>query len=184
MFDADQIETRYAKSGDLNIAYQLFGKGDVNVVLVPGWASNVEHIWTFPEFAEFCEKLGRFACVVLLDRRGTGLSDPVLAPPTLEERMDDVRAVMDGAGWSSAAIWGISEGGPMAILFAATYPSARPRCCCTARSRESRAPTTTRSVCRPRCSPAGSAPSNRSGARARCRRPWRRTAPTTRASFG
>jgi len=122
MFDADQIETRYAKSGDLNIAYQLFGKGDVNVVLVPGWASNVEHIWTFPEFAEFCEKLGRFACVVLLDRRGTGLSDPVLAPPTLEERMDDVRAVMDGAGWSSAAIWGISEGGPMAILFAATYP--------------------------------------------------------------
>jgi pimeloyl-ACP methyl ester carboxylesterase/class 3 adenylate cyclase len=122
MFDADQIETRYARSGELNIAYQVFGKGDVHVVLVPGWASNVEHIWTFPEFADFCERLARFASVVLLDRRGTGLSDPVLAPPTLEERMDDVRAVMDGAGWSSAAIWGISEGGPMAILFAATYP--------------------------------------------------------------
>ena len=135
MFDPEQIETRYAKSGDLNIAYQLFGQGDVNVVLVPGWASNVEHIWTFPEFADFCERLARFASVVLLDRRGTGLSDPVLAPPTLEERMDDVRAVMDGAGWSSAAIWGISEGGPMAILFAAPYPERTNDLILSARSR-------------------------------------------------
>jgi pimeloyl-ACP methyl ester carboxylesterase len=122
MLDTNQIETRYAKSGELNIAYQVFGDGDLKLVLIPGWASNVENIWTLTEFAEFADKLAQFARVILLDRRGTGLSDPVVNPPTLEERMDDVRAVIDAAGWERAVIWGISEGGPMAMMFAATYP--------------------------------------------------------------
>lgn len=122
MLDPSTLETRYAKSGDLNIAYQVFGDGTLNVVYIPGWVSNVENIWIFPEFIEFADKLSQFARVILLDRRGTGLSDPVADPPTLEERMDDVRAVMDAAGWERAAIFGVSEGGPMAITFAATYP--------------------------------------------------------------
>lgn len=127
MLEPNRIETRYAKSGELNIAYQVFGAGDVNLVLIPGWASNVENIWMLPEFAGFAGSLAEFAQVLLLDRRGTGLSDPVADPPTLEERMDDVRAVLDAAGWRSAAIWGISEGGPMAMMFAATYPQRAPR---------------------------------------------------------
>lgn len=126
MLDPSRIETRYAKSGTLNIAYQVFGEGAVDLVFIPGWASNVENIWTLPEFAEFAEKLAQFARVILLDRRGTGLSDPVVDPPTLEERMDDVRAVLDAAGWERAVIWGVSEGGPMAMLFAATYPERVP----------------------------------------------------------
>jgi pimeloyl-ACP methyl ester carboxylesterase len=126
MLDITQIETRYAKSGELNIAYQEFGAGDVNLVLIPGWASNVENIWTLVEFAAFAEELAKFTRVILLDRRGTGLSDPVVNPPTLEERMDDVRAVLDAAGWERAALWGISEGGPMAMMFAATYPERVP----------------------------------------------------------
>ena len=123
MLEIDQIKTRYAKSGGLNIAYQVFGAGDVRLVLIPGWASNVESIWMLEVFASFASKLAEFAQVILLDRRGTGLSDPVAEPPTLEERMDDVRAVMDAAGWDDAAIWGISEGGPMAMMFAASYPT-------------------------------------------------------------
>lgn len=122
MLDVNQIDTRYAKSGALNIAYQVFGTGDVNLVLIPGWASHVEYAWSVREFAVFAGKLAQFAKVVILDRRGTGLSDPVSNPPTLEERMDDVRAVMDAVGWQRATIWGISEGGPMAMMFAATYP--------------------------------------------------------------
>jgi class 3 adenylate cyclase/alpha-beta hydrolase superfamily lysophospholipase len=122
MLDPSGIETRYARSGELNIAYQVFGGGDVRMVFIPGWASNVENIWTLPEFVEFARELAQFAQVILLDRRGTGLSDPVVNPPTLEERMDDVRAVIDAAGWDRAVIWGISEGGPMAMMFAATYP--------------------------------------------------------------
>lgn len=122
MLDSDQIDTRYAKSGELSIAYQVFGSGGVKLVLIPGWASHVENIWTFREFADWAERVAHFARVVLLDRRGTGLSDPVSDPPTLEERMDDVRAVLDAVGWERAAIWGISEGGPMAMMFAATYP--------------------------------------------------------------
>lgn len=81
MLDTDQIETRYAKSGDLNIAYQVFGSGDVNLVLIPGWASHVENIWSLREFAQCAEQLAQFARVILLDRRGTGLSDPVTNPP-------------------------------------------------------------------------------------------------------
>jgi len=126
MLDTSRIETRYAKSGELNIAYQVFGSGTVKVVFIPGWASNVENIWTLPAFEAFAAKLAQFAQVILIDRRGTGLSDPVANPPTLEERMDDVRAAIDAAGWERAAIWGISEGGPMAMLFAATYPQRVP----------------------------------------------------------
>ncbi len=126
MLDTRGIETRYAKSGELNIAYQVFGSGSSDIVLIPGWASNVENIWSLPAFEAFAGKLAEFARVVILDRRGTGLSDPVADPPTLEERMDDVRAVIDAAGWERAAIWGISEGGPMAMMFAATYPKRVP----------------------------------------------------------
>jgi pimeloyl-ACP methyl ester carboxylesterase len=122
MLNPDLLETRYAKSGALNIAYQVFGAGELRIVLIPGWASNVENIWTMQAFADFAAELARFAQVILLDRRGTGLSDPVTDPPTLEERMDDVRAVMDAAGWERAAIFGISEGGPMAMMFAASCP--------------------------------------------------------------
>ena len=122
MLDPDQIETRYADSGGLKIAFQIFGQGDLDLVFIPGWVSNVEHVWTMPEFAEFGTRLARFARVVLIDRRGTGLSDPIAGAPTLEERMDDVRAVMDAVGWQRAVIWGTSEGGQMAILFAASFP--------------------------------------------------------------
>jgi pimeloyl-ACP methyl ester carboxylesterase len=123
MLDPNQLDVRYAKSGELNIAWQVFGSGDVRLVLIPGWASHLENIWTLADFRAFAEKLARFARVVILDRRGTGLSDPVQDPPTFEERMDDVRAVLDAVGWERAAILGISEGGPMAMTFAATYPA-------------------------------------------------------------
>jgi pimeloyl-ACP methyl ester carboxylesterase len=123
MIDPSRLDTRYAKSGELNIAWQVFGSGDLKLVLIPGWASHVENIWTLGAFRTFAEKLARFARVVVLDRRGTGLSDPVSDPPTLEERMDDVRAVLDAVGWEQAAIFGISEGGPMAMMFAATFPA-------------------------------------------------------------
>ncbi len=126
MLDPSAIETRYAKSGGLNIAYQVFGAGAVDLVYIPGWTSNVEHMWALPENRDFLEKLASFARVVVLDWRGTGLSDPVENPPTLEERMDDVRAVMDAVGWERASIFGVSEGGPMAMLFAATYPARAP----------------------------------------------------------
>jgi pimeloyl-ACP methyl ester carboxylesterase len=122
MLDPSLIETRYAHSGGLAIAYQVYGEGSVPLVLIPGWASNIENLWTFPEFAALAEKLAQFARVIMLDRRGTGLSDPVEDPPTLEERMDDVRAVLDAADCQRAAIWGVSEGGPMAMTFAASYP--------------------------------------------------------------
>jgi len=126
MLDPSIIETRYAKSGSLNIAYQVFGQGLIDLVYIPGWTSNVEFMWTLPDNRGFLSRLASFARVVVLDRRGTGLSDPVENPPTLEERMDDVRAVMDAVGLRRAALFGISEGGPMAMLFAATYPNRVP----------------------------------------------------------
>ncbi len=117
-----QPETHYAKSGDVNIAYQVTGSGSLDIVLVPGWVSHVEHAWEEPSFAGFLHRLASFSRLIFLDRRGTGLSDPVTGMPTLEERMDDVRAVMDATGSERAALFGISEGGPMCSLFAATYP--------------------------------------------------------------
>jgi class 3 adenylate cyclase len=115
-------ETKYAKSGEVHIAYQIFGEGDLDLVLVPGFTTHVELAWEYEPSARFLEGLASFARVITFDRRGSGLSDPVLDVPTLEQRMDDVRAVMDAAGSERAALVGISEGVPMSILFAATYP--------------------------------------------------------------
>ncbi len=115
-------ETKYAKSGDVHIAYQVFGEGELDVVVVPGYTSHIELLWEHEPAARSLQGLASFARVITYDRRGSGLSDPVPDAPTLEERMDDVRAVMDAAGSERAALLGISEGGSMSILFAATYP--------------------------------------------------------------
>jgi pimeloyl-ACP methyl ester carboxylesterase len=115
-------ETRYTQSGEVNIAYQVFGEGEIDVVLIPGYVSHIELVWEHPPVARFLERIGAFARVIAFDRRGSGLSDRVEQPPTLEQRMDDVRAVMDAAGSQRAALIGISEGVTMGILFAATYP--------------------------------------------------------------
>jgi len=117
-------ETRYAKSGGLNIAYQVVGDGPFDLVYVPGWVSHVEATWDEPAHARLLGRLASFSRLILFDKRGTGMSDPVAVArlPTLEERMDDVRAVMDAAGSESAALFGSSEGGLMSVLFAATYP--------------------------------------------------------------
>jgi pimeloyl-ACP methyl ester carboxylesterase len=114
--------TRYALSGDAHIAYQVFGEGDLDLVFVPGFVSNIEHYWEMPGTPKVLERLGSFARVVMFDKRGTGLSDPVAGPPPLEQRMDDMQVVMDAAGVERAALFGISEGGPASVLFAATYP--------------------------------------------------------------
>jgi class 3 adenylate cyclase len=115
-------ETRYARSGEVHIAYQVFGDGSFDLVLVPGFTTHVELVWEYGPTARFMEGLASFARVIAFDRRGSGLSDPVAHAPTLEQRMDDVRAVMDAAASESAALVGISEGVPMSILFAASYP--------------------------------------------------------------
>src|SRR3954471_2890923 len=115
-------ETKYARSGDVHIAYQVFGQGNLDLVLVPGFVTHIELIWEAEPSARFLEALGSFARVITFDRRGSGLSDRVTEPPTLEQRMDDVRAVMDAAGVERAALVGMSEGVTMGILFPATYP--------------------------------------------------------------
>ena len=115
-------QTHYAKSGEINIAYQVVGNGPLDLVFVPGFVSHLDLQWADPRIARFLEKLASFSRLILFDKRGTGLSDPVAAPAPLEDRMDDVRAVMDAAGSERAALFGLSEGGPMSILFAATYP--------------------------------------------------------------
>jgi class 3 adenylate cyclase len=115
-------QTRYARSGDVHIAYQVFGEGELDIVMVPGFTSHVELVWEHEPAARGLEGLASFARVITFDRRGSGLSDPVAEAPTLEQRMDDVRAVMDAAGSERAALIGISEGASMSILFAATYP--------------------------------------------------------------
>ena len=113
---------RYAKSGDLNIAYIVEGSGDIDLVWIPPWISQVEYLWAEPTLAAVMQRLTQFARVITFDRRGSGLSDPFFGAPTLEEQMDDVCAVLDAAGSEHAAIAGTLEGGPMAALFAATYP--------------------------------------------------------------
>ena len=117
-----QPATQYAKSGDIHIAYQAFGDGPINLVLVPGFVSNVESYWDQPDLARFLRRLGGYARVVTFDKRGTGMSDRVAELPGLDQRMDDLRAVMDAAGMEQAALLGISEGAPLCVLFAATYP--------------------------------------------------------------
>jgi pimeloyl-ACP methyl ester carboxylesterase len=115
-------ETKYALSGDVHLAYQVFGGGDLDLVLVNGFTTHVELVWEHEPARRFLEGLASFARVINFDRRGSGLSDPVAEAPTLEQRMDDVRAVMDAAGSERAALFGISEGASMSLLFAATYP--------------------------------------------------------------
>jgi len=119
-------ETRYAKTVDgVHIAYQVTGEGPVDMVFVMGWATNIEAMWEEPDFGRFLRRLASFSRLILFDKRGVGLSDRVAEDrlPSLETRMDDVRAVMDAAGSERAVVFGVSEGGPMSILFAATYPA-------------------------------------------------------------
>jgi class 3 adenylate cyclase len=118
----DMPETRYARSGAVSIAYQVTGDGPFDLVHVPGFVSHVELAWTVPGQADFIRRLSSFSRLIRFDKRGTGMSDRVEGAPTLETRMDDVRAVMDAVGSERAALLGSSEGGPMSILFAATYP--------------------------------------------------------------
>ena len=117
-----RAEVQYAKSGDVNIAYQVSGEGPFDLVFVPGFVTHVEIEGTMPSFAPTVEKLSSFARLIRFDKRGTGMSDRVSGAPTLEQRMDDVRAVMDAVGSRRAAFFGLSEGAALAILFAATYP--------------------------------------------------------------
>src|SRR5579863_619645 len=115
-------ETRYAKSGNVSIAYQVTGSGDFDLVFLPGFVSNLDQIWENPNWAHFFSRLAGFSRLILFDKRGTGLSDRVAGIPDLEARMDDIRAVMDAVGSERAALLGVSEGGAMSMLFAATYP--------------------------------------------------------------
>jgi pimeloyl-ACP methyl ester carboxylesterase len=115
--------THYAQSMDgTNIAYQVHGEGSPDLVFVPGFVSHVELVWEEPAIARFLRRLASFSRLIFFDKRGQGLSDRLGRPPTLEESMDDLRAVMDAADCERAAIFGVSEGGPMSMLFAATYP--------------------------------------------------------------
>ena len=117
-------QTRYVQNGDVNIAYQIVGDGDLDIVFVMGWVSHLEYFWKHPSFASFLNRLANFSRLILFDKRGTGLSDrvPNKDLPTLEQRMEDVHAVMDAVGSERAVLIGVSEGGPMCSLFAATYP--------------------------------------------------------------
>src|SRR5689334_5725575 len=123
-FETSIPETMYARSGDVNIAYQVVGDAPLDLVFVMGWVSHLEYCWREPSFARFLLRLASFSRLILFDKRGTGLSDrvPINQLPTLEQRMDDVRAVMNAVGSERAALCGVSEGGPMCSLFAATYP--------------------------------------------------------------
>jgi pimeloyl-ACP methyl ester carboxylesterase len=114
--------THYARSGDVSIAYQVVGEGPFDLLLALGFATHIELQWESPIFARFCDRLSSFSRLILFDKRGTGLSDPVVEAPTLEQRVDDIRAVMDAAGSERAALFGISEGGPTGVLVAATHP--------------------------------------------------------------
>jgi class 3 adenylate cyclase len=115
-------QTRYARSGDLHIAYQVVGDGPMDLIYVPTWISQVEHYWDDPGIARYFSRLASFSRLIMFDRRGSGLSDPVPEAPTLEEQIDDVVAVMDAAGSEKAAVYAQLEGGAMAMLFAASHP--------------------------------------------------------------
>src|ERR1700757_4246456 len=115
-------ETRYALSGDVNIAYSVMGNGPVDIVMVPGFVSHIEFRHELPGYTASLRRLSSFARVVTFDKRGQGLSDRISDAPSLEQRIDDVRAVMDEVGSKQAVLLGFSEGSPMSALFAATYP--------------------------------------------------------------
>lgn len=116
-------QTHYTKSGDVSIAYQVLGQGPLDLVLIPGWVSNIEIFWEEPAVVRFLTRLASFSRIILFDKRGTGLSDRVPEMPNLETRMDDVRAVLDAVRSERAALFGYSEGGVLCALFAATYPN-------------------------------------------------------------
>ncbi len=118
----DAPRTRYARSGRHHIAYQVVGDGPIDLLYVPTWISQVELLWEEPHLNRFFSRLASFTRLILFDRRGSGLSDPMAGAPTLEEQMDDVNAVLDATGSSSAALMAMLEGGPMAMLFAASFP--------------------------------------------------------------
>jgi pimeloyl-ACP methyl ester carboxylesterase len=115
-------ETRYARNGDVHIAWQAFGQGPPDIVFVAGFVSHVESQWDFPSLATFMQRLARLGRVIVFDKRGTGMSDRVATPATLEQRIDDLRAVMDAAGSQRAVLFGTSEGVPASLFFAATWP--------------------------------------------------------------
>ena len=115
-------ETRYTRNGGVHLAYQVVGDGPVDLVYVAGFISNLELQWEDPAYRRLLERLAGFSRLIVFDKRGSGLSDPVVQVPSLEQRMDDVRAVMDAAGSRQAFLLGASEGGAMSVLFAATYP--------------------------------------------------------------
>ena len=133
-----QPETRYAKSGDVSVAFQVMGEGPFDVVFIPGFLTHVELEAKMPSFAPVLARMASFSRLIRFDKRGTGMSDRVSGVPTLETRMDDTRAVMDAVGSSRAALFGSSEGAAMSVLFAATYPErtialcTRPRAAATA----------------------------------------------------
>jgi DNA-binding winged helix-turn-helix (wHTH) protein/pimeloyl-ACP methyl ester carboxylesterase len=124
LLNASVPETRYVQNGEINIAYQVVGDGPIDIVFVMGWVSHLEYFWKEPHFAAFLNRLASFSRLILFDKRGTGLSDrvPLSELPTLEQRMEDVNAVMDAVDSKRAVLIGVSEGGPMCSLFAATYP--------------------------------------------------------------
>jgi pimeloyl-ACP methyl ester carboxylesterase len=121
--DQQPPPVRYAKSGDIHVAYQVVGEGELDLVFFAGWISHLDLGWEDPLRAAFYRRLASFSRLILFDKRGTGLSERDERSSTLEERMDDVRAVMDAAGSERAALFGLSEGGPLSMLFAATYPA-------------------------------------------------------------
>ncbi len=115
-------KTHYARSGDFSIAYQVVGDGPLDLVHIPGLVSHLDQAWTHPKYERFMRQLSSFARVIVYDKRGTGLSDPFIEPPSVEERIDDTRAVMDAVGSERAVVFGCSEGATLAAFFAATYP--------------------------------------------------------------
>jgi pimeloyl-ACP methyl ester carboxylesterase len=114
--------TRYARCGDVSIAYQVIGQGPIDLLYAPPWLTNVEYAWESPDYARFLTKLARFSRLIFFDKRGTGLSDREIGVPTLEQRSEDILTVLDAAGSKNAALLGASEGGNMACMFAATHP--------------------------------------------------------------
>src|SRR5215212_305990 len=115
-------DIHYAKSGHGHIAYEVVGEGPRDIVHIPGWATHLELAWTFPSYAHLLNRLASFSRLIVYDKRGTGLSDPVPAVPTLEDRMEDLSAVMDAAGSERAILFGECEGAPLSVLYAATHP--------------------------------------------------------------
>jgi pimeloyl-ACP methyl ester carboxylesterase len=115
--------TSYVKSDDVHVAYQVFGEGSLDLLFVPGFVSNVEAAWASPDHSAFFRRLASFCRVILFDKRGTGMSDRSSQIFTLEQRMHDVQAILDAVGCKRAALFGVSEGGPMSLLYAATYPA-------------------------------------------------------------